>query len=125
LTCYKRLEIERQTFGMLQQLLRQVIIHSAQLPPQEISRWHHGLILTASFVFFPTAARTRVIASNLRHHPLLHQASRFIQKGRGGVTSYGVSFLRLKAQRQRIGVTPGVKKQEAALRVPNGMHVRS
>jgi hypothetical protein len=66
---------------MLEKLVRQLVIHGSQLAPQEIIGLRHGLIPTAPFVLFPTAAQAWVIASNLRHGFLLTGGGRFIHEG--------------------------------------------
>jgi hypothetical protein len=57
---------------MLEQLVRQFIIHGAKLAPQEISRFCHGLGQTASFVLLATTARTGIVASYFCHRLLLY-----------------------------------------------------
>jgi hypothetical protein len=56
---------------MLKKFMRQLVIRRSQPSPQQIIGLSHGLILTAAFILFPTAAGTRLIAANLRHAPLL------------------------------------------------------
>jgi hypothetical protein len=63
--------VSMQPPGMLKQFMRQLVIRRSQLSPQKIIGFSRGLILTTAFVLFPTAARTRLIATNLRHAPLL------------------------------------------------------
>jgi hypothetical protein len=60
---------------VLEELVREVIIHPSQLVPQEITGPGHRLILTTSLVLFSAAARARIIASRFAHRGLLQHVT--------------------------------------------------
>ncbi len=90
--CHFKAFVSIETLGVFEKLVRELIINPSQLAPQEIVWLRHGLILTALFILFPTAARTRLISSNLRHWPLPTYGCRFIQER--SVLHIGVVSLR-------------------------------
>jgi hypothetical protein len=69
--CRFKALVSIETLGVLEELVRELIIHPSQLAPQEIIGPGHRLILTIFLILFSAAARARIISSRFAHRGLL------------------------------------------------------